>query len=349
MKPKECVLAAFENKVPERIPAIIYGGGVWSMVHTGNTFDGLIGKPKEMAEMVINVNKEIYSDMVYVGSGYNNVHLQPFGGIIKYRPVGAPDLEEPLVETEEDLEKFRDIPAKLASDPVIQTIWEAAAIVQKEIGDEYLVSATAWGPFSLAAQMYGVEKMMQDCFKKPDLVHKTIDVAADIIYHFYEPMIKAGSIGAIAIADATASGDLISPRIFKKFALPYLKKFNERIKALNCGRFLHICGDTTKSLELFPDTGAQCIALDMKVDLTVAKEKIGDKMCIGGNTPPVFILNNGTIEDCKASALECIKKAGANGGYVLLPGCDIPPSLPVENIHAYLSTGRKYKYSEVMV
>jgi len=344
MKPKECVLAAFENKVPERVPAIIYGGGVWTMKHTGNTFDGLIGKPNEMAEMVIKVNEEIQSDMVYVGSGYNNVQLQAFGGIIKYRPVGAPDLEEPMVAEEADLEKFTDIPGKLAKDPVMLTIWEAAQIVQSQIGSEYLVSATAWGPFSLAAQMYGVEKMMQDMFKKPDLVSKTIEVAADIIYHFYEPMIKAGSIEAIAIADATASGDLISPRMFKKFAVPALKKFNDRIKELGCGRFLHICGDTTKSLDFMPETGAQCIALDMKVDLAVAKEKIGDKMCVGGNTPPVFILNNGTKEDCIKSAQECIEKAGANGGYVLLPGCDIPPSVTVENINAYLSTGRNWKY-----
>lgn len=346
MKPKECVLTAFQNKVPERIPAIIYGGGVWTMRHTGNTFDKLVGKPKEMAEMVIKVNDEIHSDMVYVGSGYNNVQLQAFGGVIQYRPVGAPDLEEPIVKTEADLERFHDIPGQLAKDPVMQTIWEAAELVQKAIGGEYLVSATAWGPFSLAAQMFGVEKTMQDMFKTPELVQKIIDVAADIIYYFYEPMIKNGSIEAIAIADATASGDLISPRMFKKFAGPALKKFNQRIKELKpeCGRFLHICGDTTKSLDFFPETGAHCIALDMKVDLAVAKEAIGDKMCIGGNTPPVFILNNGTAEDARKSALECIEKAAVNGGYVLLPGCDIPPSVPVQNIDAYLSTGRDWKY-----
>ncbi|MHB9094383.1 MAG: uroporphyrinogen decarboxylase family protein, partial [Eubacteriales bacterium] len=288
MKPKECVLTAFENKKPERVPAIIYGGGVWTMKHTGNTFDGLIGKPKEMAEMVIKVNEEIHSDMVYLGSGYNNVHLQPFGGRIKYRPVGAPDLEEPLVNSAEDLdrlqEKYHDIGATLASDPVVQTIWEAAELVHKAIGNEYLVSATAWGPFSLAAQIYGVEKMMQDMFRKPDLVTRTIEFAADINYYFYEPMIKNGSIEATAIADATASGDLISPRMFKKFALPGLQKFHGKIKELGCGRFLHICGDTTFSLELFPESGAQCIAIDMKVDLAVAHEKIGSKMCIGGNS-----------------------------------------------------------------
>lgn len=344
MKPKECVLTAFRNEVPERVPAIIYGGGVWTMKHTGNTFGGLVGKPKEMAEMVIKVNEEIHSDMVYVGSGYNNVQLQAFGGVIKYRPIGAPDVEEPLVDTEADLEKFSDIPGKLAKDPVMQTIWEAAQRVHESIGDEYLVSATAWGPFSLACQMYGVERMMQDMFKMPDLVQKIVDVAADIIYYFYEPMIKNGSIEAVAVADATASGDLISPRMFKKFAVPALKKFNDRVAALNCGRFLHICGDTTKSIPQMPETGAQCIALDMKVDLAVAKAQIGDKMCIGGNTPPVFILNNSTKEDCQKSALECIEKAGANGGFVLLPGCDIPPTVSVENIDAYLSTGRNWKY-----
>lgn len=348
MKPKECVLTAFENKKPERVPAIIYGGGVWTMKHTGNTFDGLIGKPREMADMIIRVNEEIQSDMVYVGSGYNNVHLQPFGGRIKYRPVGAPDLEEPLINNDEDLdrliEKYSDVRATLASDPVVNTIWEAARYVHEAIGDDYLVSATAWGPFSLAAQMYGVERMMKDMFKKGDIVARTIDFATEIVYYFYEPMIKEGAIEATAVADATASGDLVSARMFKKFALPGLQKFHGKVQELGCARFLHICGDTTKSLELFPETGAQCIAIDMKVDLAVAHAKIGDKMCIGGNSHPVFVLNNGTKEEIIASAKECIQKAGLDGGYVLLPGCDIPPGTPVENIHAYLQTGREWKY-----
>jgi len=252
------------------------------------------------------------------------------------------------MEDDDDLarlrEKYHDIPGTLASDPVVQTIWEAAQYVHDAIGGEYLVSATAWGPFSLAAQIYGVEKMMQDCFRKPQLVADTIDFAAEINYYFYEPMIKAGSIEATAIADATASGDLISPRMFKKYALPGLQKFHAGIEKLGCARFLHICGDTTKSLELFPESGAQCIAIDMKVDLAVAHEKIGSKMCIGGNSHPVFILNNGTREVIIESARECIQKAGLEGGYVLLPGCDIPPGLPVENIHAYLQTGRNWKY-----
>jgi uroporphyrinogen decarboxylase len=249
---------------------------------------------------------------------------------------------------DDDLKRLRetypDVRATLASDPVVQTIWEAAELVHAAIGGDYLVSATAWGPFSLAAQIYGVEKMMQDCFRKPQLVADTIDLAAEINYYFYEPMIKNGSIEATAIADATASGDLISPRMFKKFALPGLQKFHARIAELNCGRFLHICGDTTKSLELFPESGAQCIAIDMKVDLAEAHAKIGAKMCIGGNSHPVFILNNGTKEIIINSAKECIQKAGLDGGYVLLPGCDIPPGLPVENIHAYLQTGRDWKY-----
>lgn len=338
---KQLVLQAFNLQETERVPAVIFGGGMWIMRDSGNTFEGLIGKPEAMAEMVIRANEKIQSDMVFVGSGYNNVHARCLGGKIKFRPVGAPDLEEPIVNGPEDLERL-DLD-RLRDDEVINTIWRATELVHRAVGEEVLVTATAWGPFSLAAQLYGVERLMHSIFKNRGMVTACLEFATEMLLKFYEPMIKGGYLGAVSLADATASGDLISRKQFAEFAVPYLRKFTDRVKEWGGTTFLHICGDTNNRLDLFPETGAACIALDSKVDLALAKATIGGRMCVAGNVNPVVVLERGTPGQVEEAAAECIHKAGRGGGFVLLPGCDIPPTVPLENIRAFIGTTRKVR------
>lgn len=343
MNPKETVLRAFELGIPERVPVVIYGGGMWFMHYSGHRFEDFIGKPEEYAQMIIDVARTIDCDMVFPGSGYNNLHAAAVGEAkIKFRPIGAPDLEEPLVSSIDDLKRL-DI-GRLHKDEVIQTIWKCTEIVSREIGDEYLVATTAWGPFTLGAQFYGVEQLMRAVFKNKELAHAVVRFALEVNYEFYKPMIQQGYLQCISLADPSASGDLLSRKQFAEFAVPYLRELSDRIHALGAKVFLHICGDTSDRLDLFLETGADLVAIDHKVDMAKVREILGGKICIAGNVNPVTILNNGTPEMVKAAAEECFAKAAAGGGYVLLPGCDIPPTVPLDNIKAFREAAHNYRY-----
>ena len=342
MNAKENILATFEKHIPERVPGVIYGGGVWTMHNSGNVFENFIGKPEAMARLIIETNEKVGSDMVFPGSGYNNLHAAIFGGKIKWRKIGAPDLEEPIVNTIDDIKRL-DLGA-LEKDEIVQTVWKASELVSKEIGNEILVGTTAWGPFTLAAQFLGAERLMRGTFKEKELVHELLRFTTEVLVRFYQPMIEGGYMTTLALADPVASGDLVSKKQFKDFALPYLRELSDRVHAMGALVFCHICGDTHDRLELFPESGVDVIALDYKVDMARAKAEIGDKMCLAGNSNPVTVLNNGTPDECVASARESIEKAGDNGSFILLPGCDIPPTVPLVNIQAYLQSGKKYRY-----
>ncbi len=54
------------------------------------------------------------------GSGYNNFHASALGGKIKFREMGAPDLENHFVSSEEDLAKL--MLSDLDEDEVITTV-----------------------------------------------------------------------------------------------------------------------------------------------------------------------------------------------------------------------------------
>jgi len=343
MTPKEVIFSAFELRRPERVPVALFGGGMFTMYNTGNSFKSLAEDPNGMADMIISFSKRSLSDIVYVGSGYNNFHAAALGGRIKYREIGAPDLEEPLVSTEGDLETL-DL-QRLEDSPTVRAIWEATEMVSKAIGEEFVVTTTAWGPFTLGAQIFGVERMMRGTFKAPELVKRVVDFAADLNIRFYTCLVEQGFIKMISLADPTASGDLISRKQFETFALPYLQKVTSWARSKGVKVLVHICGDTSDRLDLFPKMGADCISIDHKVDISKAKSELSGRICFAGNLNPVAVLNNGTEEDVERASRRIIEVAGLEGGFILMPGCDIPPTVPIKNVETFVNIARGWKLS----
>ncbi len=345
MTPRETVLKAFAGGKAERVPVTLFGGGMWSIADYGTSFEELSTNVEKMVDMCVAEAEKIRSDIVYVGSGYNNFHAlafgRKFGCDVKFRPVGAPDMTKHFVETEEDIAKL-DM-SDLFKDPVIKVCMDATMKVKEKIGNKYLVTMTCWGPFTLAARFVGEENFMKYTFKKPAFVEKMVDFCADLLIKLYEPLVSAG-LEAISIADPTASGDLINPKQMTKFAVPPLKKMSDWAKSKGAHTILHICGNTSDRLEQFVETGCSTIFFDQKVDIAKAKEALYGKMSFGGNIAPVHILLNKTAAEVEQACRETIEIAGKDGGYILVPGCDIPPTIPFENLKTFHDVALNWKY-----
>ncbi len=341
MTPKENILTAFEGGKPERIPVTLFGGGMWSIHNWGSTFAELATDAEKMTRMLIDMSEKLRCDIVYAGSGYNNFHTAALGGRIKFRELGAPDLEEPIISSEEDLAKLKI--EDIDNDETTNTVKEALRRTQDRIGDQYVVTLTAWGPFTNAARLFGEEIIMKATYKQPALVEKLLDFATELLIHLYEPVVSDGTLEVISLADPTASGDLLSKKQFERFALPYLKRFIDWAKSKNIHTLLHICGDTTDRLELYPLTGADCISLDHKTDLAKAKEVLYGKMCFAGNVNPVEVMLQGRVDLVESTCKQIIETAGTDGAFALMPGCDIPPDVPYENITKFIQAAQKWK------
>jgi uroporphyrinogen decarboxylase len=341
MTPREIMLKAFEGGKSERVPVTLFGGGMWSIKAYNSTFQELSLDAEKMTDMLVAMSGKLLCDIVYAGSGYNNFHAAALGTGIKFREMGAPDLESHLISSDDELKNL-DI-SRIDSNDVITTVKKALKATKSRIGNEYLVTMTAWGPYTLGARLVGEEAMMKATFKKPDLVHKVVDFATDLLIHLYEPLVSDGTLDLLSIADPTASGDLISKKQFEKFALPYLKKLTDWARSKNAYTLVHICGNTTDRLDLFPLTGASCISLDHKTDIAKAKEILHGKMCFAGNIDPVKIMLQGTVQQVEDTCKQVIQAAGTDGGFVLMPGCDIPPTVPYENIQKFIQVAREWK------
>jgi uroporphyrinogen decarboxylase len=346
MTPRETVLNAFKMQPTERVPVTLFGGGMWSIKDYGTSFEELSTNVDKNVEMCVAEAEKIRSDIVYVGSGFNNFHAIALGrklGVgVKFREIGAPDMTAHVVNSEEDIAKL-DL-EDIFRDPVVLSVMDATRKVKQKIGDKYLVTMTCWGPFTLAARFVGEETFMKATFKKPAFVEKMVDFCADLLIKLYEPLIKDG-VEALSIADPTASGDLINPKQMAKFAVPPLKKMSDWAKSKGAHTILHICGNTSDRLELFPETGCSTIFFDQKVDIAKAREALLGRMSFGGNVAPVHVLLNKTSEEVEAACREVIDVAGKdNKGFILVPGCDIPPTITFENLKKFHDVALNWKY-----
>ena len=340
MKPREAILKAFDGGKADRIPAALIGAGMWSVHQYGTSFGELSTDAPKMAGMILEMSGRLLSDIVYVGSGYPNFPVVALGGKIKYRDIGAPDLEAPIVSSEEDLAKL-DV-SRIEKDGVLQTIRDAYGMVRTKIGEEYIVTLTAWGPFTLGARLMGEEAMMKALYKKPAFVGKVVGFAAEVLMRFYDPLLSSGMLDVILLGEPTASGDLISRKQFEEFVLPHIKEFTGWAKTKGAHTIIHICGNTTDRLDLYPCTGASCISLDHKTDISQAKEVLHGTMCFAGNVDPVKVLLQGTVREVEDVCRRVIETAGTDGGFILMPGCDIPPTVPHENIRKFIQVAREW-------
>ncbi|MBI4828451.1 MAG: uroporphyrinogen decarboxylase family protein [Nitrospinae bacterium] len=312
--------------------------GAWSACHLGTTLQQAAAAPQSLADMMIRAADATGSAIVYAGSGYTNVHAAAVGNIpLRFREVGAVDLDGVAVAGG-DLSAL-DL-SRLDGHPLLATVKEAYRMTRRALDPVYLVTMTAWGPFTNAARLVGEERFIKSVYKDPGLVDRTVEIATELLIRYFAPLAGENALELITIGEPTASGDLISRRQFERFALPALKRFFAWTSARGIYSLLHVCGNTTDRFDLFGETGASAVSLDHKADIGTAVAELSGHMCVAGNVDPVSVLLNGTPENVRAASLALLEKHGANPGFILMPGCDIPPAAPLENIQAFINAGR---------
>jgi MtaA/CmuA family methyltransferase len=147
---------------------------------------------------------------------------------------------------------------------------------------------------------------------------------------FAVAQIKAGA-DAVGVGDAASS--LIGPDLYRQYVLPFQQKLFAAIHEAGGIVKLHICGNTKKHLEYMAQSGADIIDVDWMVPLEQAREIVGPDITLCGNIDPSAVLLQGSPQDVAKAAKQCIKAGGKK--FILMPGCEVPPATPEQNIRAF--------------
>ncbi|MBW1997020.1 MAG: hypothetical protein JRJ29_03540 [Deltaproteobacteria bacterium] len=197
-----------------------------------------------------------------------------------------------------------------------------------------VVNSTA--PLSSASKIIGIENLLKDMIKAPEMVTVLLDKVTEFIITFSHSLIKAGA-RIIFVGEPVGSPDLISPRLFKELVKPRLKKLFESIDAVT---ILHICGDVSPILLDMVETGPSILSVDHYVDLRYAREMVDHGVILGGNLDPGVTIFQGSPGQIEKAARMCCMEGGPED-FVLMPGCTIVPGTPPENIRAMIRVARE--------
>ncbi|MDR1574573.1 MAG: uroporphyrinogen decarboxylase family protein [Treponema sp.] len=343
MNSKEIIAGLLDLKPTPRLPATLMSAGAWALNSSGLSLEKALAAPaEEAAEILFRAYNGVDSDIVWAMSGYNNIIIGALGGKIKFRLKGTPDVIETLIKEAQDIDRL-DI-NKIKDDEKIRFILEVSRLLARKVNGENYLALTRWGPFTLAGLLYGAENLMRDVYKNPDAVRHLIDFTVELYITYAELYIDNG-VDFFLLAEPTASGDMISRKHFESFAVPAFKKVFDALKAKNVRTALHICGNIENRLDLLNDIGAELISVDYKVSLKKCREIFNKKTAFAGNVNPAAVMLKETPEGVARVSGECIADAGDEPGFLLMPGCDIPPATPADNIRAMTRTGREYVFT----
>ncbi|MBI4180335.1 MAG: hypothetical protein HY528_00205 [Chloroflexi bacterium] len=190
-----------------------------------------------------------------------------------------------------------------------------------------------------ARSIAGAEKMAKWMIKKPEIVHRMFRLAADYqieLAQYYKDTF--GVEGVLPTGTQSAvSNNVMSPKHFEQFALPYLKEVHEKVLAMGFKHlWVHLCGEHNLNLPYWqqvPMGDPGIISIGNEIDLeTVAKYFTND--IIEGNLDTT-IIQIGTPEEVYQAAKKVIEQGKSlTTGFIFSPACQIPPMAPVENVMA---------------
>jgi MtaA/CmuA family methyltransferase len=214
---------------------------------------------------------------------------------------------------------------------------QAVALFKEQVGGQRLIEGWIEGPCAEASDLRGINSLMIDFFDDPSFVRDLFEFVVGMELAFAKAQIDAGA-DILGMGDAAAS--LVGPQIYQEFVLPYERRIIEGIHEMGGRVRLHICGNTSKSLEAIGTLKADLVDLDFMVSVAAARKAMGPDQVITGNIDPVAVLRNGTPEGVAAAIARCHEQAGPH--YVVAAGCEIPRDTPHANVRSLTDYARSH-------
>ena len=296
---------------------------------------------KDNGKLIAEAHIQAYRKFNYDGVRiFTDLYVQAeaMGTMVRYPLDETADLEAPAIDDIADIGRIE--PADPYKDGRLPSHLEAARILVDEVSREVPCSGGVVGPFTNAFFLIGVEKMTRLLFKNPEAVHKLCEVSLETSIRYADAFIKIGLTPTIS--EPLSSTTIVSPKHFKQYSFPYLKRLIDHIHSRGKAVTLHICGKTDKIWEDMADAGANCLSIDNVASLYDCKKRVGDRARIMGNVDPSGVMYAGTPDEVRSATLECVRQAYDNPkGYIICSGCSLPIDTPFENIQAMMDTARE--------
>lgn len=228
----------------------------------------------------------------------------------------------------------------LSGDSRVWAYGETVRKMRQQLPRYVLMGAYVTGPYTLAALINGAENTALATLTQPDDLHRLCEIATNKIRTYLNHLIRAGA-DVICVLEPTAV--MLGPNEFESFSARYIRELMNECHDRNKPVILHICGDTRHLITPMNTLGMDGLSLDSPahgIDLPAIINQVDPATVLMGNVDPVREIMQGTPASIQKAVTDLMKTLAERPNFILSTGCDIPLEAPLENIHAFMQTGR---------
>jgi uroporphyrinogen decarboxylase len=337
MESIERVTKVLRGELPDRVPVGLHCYLLACRMH-GGRFDEILRRGELQAEAQLNAWRTFGHDVIMLENGVC-AEAEALGCAIRYTADGPPHVAEPLIKELDDLENLR-VPDPERTFPLNELLKATRIVKQETRGKVFINGRSDQGPIALALALTGPERFLT-MLMEPE----RLDWCLRLVDFCSRVNVVLGEAQRLAGADSSTIGlagtSLISPALFDAFELPGARAFCAALRRTGGFAFVHACGDETLLLENLLATGADCLELDPQTDVETCKHVVQGRASVLGMIDPAQVMRFGTPETVRRQASRILALMGSGGGFIIGPGCALPPDTPVENVQALMECARR--------
>jgi len=320
----ERIRAAFSGQKSDRLPWVPFAG-VHAGFLKGYTAREVLTDASKLVESLLEVNR-------------------------LYKPDGQPVLFDLQLEAEAlgcDLLWSDDTPPSVSSHPLSESTiipdaipkadagrlpfaLTAMSAMKKAVGETTALYGLVCGPFTLASHLRGTQLFL-DMVMEPEYVDALLGWTNRVVQAVSGYYVDAG-MDVVAVVDPLVSQ--ISPDHFRRYLEQPFSTIFADIRSRGALSSFFVCGNATNTIEPMCRTRPDNISVDENVALPAAKQTTDRYgISIGGNIPLTSVMLFGSQQDNMKYVVEMLD-AVSHDRLVVSPGCDMPYSVPPENVIA---------------
>jgi len=187
------------------------------------------------------------------------------------------------------------------------------------------------GPVSLAGSLIEPGVLLREMRRRPQDVAEGLAALSRMLQQFGREQVAAGA-DVVTIAEPTATGDILGPRLFERLAAPALRSLVEEMHRAGAPVIVHICGRAATILGQLAAIGADAISVDEMVGLRSLRDAVAPAAVMGNIS--AFALENGPPERIRRWCLG----VGLPQAEIVAPACGLVVRTPAAHVLAFTET-----------
>jgi [methyl-Co(III) methanol-specific corrinoid protein]:coenzyme M methyltransferase len=203
-----------------------------------------------------------------------------------------------------------------------------ASAVSKLSGGDVPVIGSITGPISTAASIVDPMTFLKELRKDRENAHRVLSSITGWLKDYSLMLCEAGA-DVICIADPTATGEILGPKVFEEYAVQYLNRLIDEIRRTGVPVIAHVCGQLSSVSQQVASLGGNAVSTDAMVSLRDLKDRYPHLTTMGNLS--TIKLEQGAPESVRRS-VDLLLRDGVD---ILAPACGLSTSTPLDNIKAF--------------